>query len=146
MRPLFAQERGTVFVEFLISFVPLFLLFLGTIQLSLLYASHLVVQHAAVLAVRAAVVTIDDDPCFLKGEVRGVLPLKARMGGDGVVQKALGMLKLGEATGNKLSGAKGSGGLKLKRVRNAAYLPLSALAPLSLLPVASPSLSIQSAF
>ncbi len=128
-RNLTRHEQGTVYVEFLLSFVPFFLLFLGTIQLSLIYASHLVVQHAAVLAVRAAVVTFDDDPCFLRGEARGVLPLKEKKGGDGYVQRAFAMIGLGKATGNKLSGTKGSGGLKLKRVRNAAYLPLSALAP-----------------
>lgn len=122
-------QRGTVYVEFLISFVPFFLLFLGTIQLALIYASHLVVQHAAVLATRAAVVTLDDDPCFHRGEARGVLPLKERKDGDGFVQRALGMIGLGDATGNKLEGAGGNGGSKLKSVRNAAYLPLAALAP-----------------
>ncbi len=124
-----SDERGTVYVEFLISFVPFFLLFLGTIQLSLIYASHLVVQHAAVLAVRAAVVTLDDDPCYYRGETRGSLPLEQSKGGDGYVQRALKLIGLGKATGNQLSGARGTGGMKLKRVRNAAYLPLSALAP-----------------
>jgi hypothetical protein len=56
------DARGTVMVETLIAFMPLFLLFLGTVQYALLAAAQLVVQHAAVAGVRAAVVVLEDEP------------------------------------------------------------------------------------
>jgi len=126
---LLRQQRGTVFIEFLISFVPFFLLFLGTTQLCLMYAAQLVVHHAAVQAVRAAVVTLDDDPCFHAGEDRGVLPMKAKKGGDGVIERGLAALKLDGGTGKSLGAAGGRGGSRLTKVRNAAYLPLAAISP-----------------
>jgi len=128
-RPLLEHQRGTVFIEFLISFVPFFLLFLGTTQLCLMHAAQLVVHHAAVLAVRAAVVAFDDDPCFHGGEPRGVLPMKSRKGADGAIER--GLTKLGLAGGGtgKIGAAGGHGGSRLTRVRNAAYLPLATLAP-----------------
>jgi hypothetical protein len=53
---------GAVYVEFLLSFIPLFFLFLGMVQMGLLYGADLAVRHAAVVAARAAMVVIDDDP------------------------------------------------------------------------------------
>ncbi len=128
MTALVHHQRGTVFIEFLISFVPFFLLFLGTTQLCLIYAAQLVVHHAAVQAVRVAVVTFDDDPCFHSGEARGVLPTKAKQGGDGLVGRGLAALKL-DGTGKSPGAAGGRGGSRLTKVRNAAYLPLAAISP-----------------
>jgi hypothetical protein len=48
-------------VEFLIAFLPLFVVFLSLVQLTGLIVAKLVVQHAASSAVRAAVVVLDDD-------------------------------------------------------------------------------------
>jgi hypothetical protein len=53
--------HGTVMVETLIAFVPLFMLFLGVVQYTLLAAAQLVVRHAAVAGVRSASVVLDDD-------------------------------------------------------------------------------------
>jgi hypothetical protein len=58
------DARGVVMLEFLIAFVPIFTLFLGTVQLALLAAAQLVVQHAAICGARSASVVIDDDPRF----------------------------------------------------------------------------------
>jgi hypothetical protein len=55
-------ERGAVFVEFLIVFLPVLALFLGLLQLGLLFAVRLVTEHAAFNAARAAAVIIGDDP------------------------------------------------------------------------------------
>jgi hypothetical protein len=58
-------------LEFLVAFVPVFVLFLGLLQLVLLAAADLVVRHAAILGVRAAVVVLFDDPAFYAGSAQG---------------------------------------------------------------------------
>ena len=55
------QAAGAVSVEFLIALVPMFTLFWGLVQLNGLFLADLVTQHAAVTAVRAAVVCEPDD-------------------------------------------------------------------------------------
>jgi hypothetical protein len=67
------DQRGAVYVEFLMAFVPLFTLFLGIAQLVLLYGAQLVVDHAATRAVRAAVVVLDDDPRYYRDEPRNLI-------------------------------------------------------------------------
>ena len=59
---LLSECRGAVFVEFLIAFLPLYVFFLCLIQLTIVFASRLVVEHAAVHAARAAAVVFGDDP------------------------------------------------------------------------------------
>jgi Flp pilus assembly protein TadG len=58
------NERGVVYVETLIGFLPVFLFFFGTLQLIDLSMAHLVVEHAASAAARAAVVVLPDDGLF----------------------------------------------------------------------------------
>ena len=60
-------------LEFLIAFLPVFLLFLAVAQLALLGAAQLVVQHAAICGARSAAVVLDDDPRFYDGSPRGEL-------------------------------------------------------------------------
>ena len=67
------RVEGAAYVEFLLAFVPILTLFLGLVQLGLLYAGNLVVQHAAHRAVRAAMVVLDDDPRYYDGEPRLVI-------------------------------------------------------------------------
>lgn len=55
-----SDDRGAVYVEFLIAFFPMFLLFLGLCQLALVAAAEAVVRHSAFSAVRSAIVTLDD--------------------------------------------------------------------------------------
>jgi hypothetical protein len=59
---LWNDRRGAVFVEFLIAFLPVYMLFLCLIQLTILFTSRLVTEHAAVHAARAAAVVFGDDP------------------------------------------------------------------------------------
>jgi hypothetical protein len=54
-------ERGAVFVEFLIVFLPVFTFFLCLLQLALLFTVRLVTEHAALTAARAAAVIIADE-------------------------------------------------------------------------------------
>ncbi len=55
------DQRGAVYVEFLIAFFPIFTFFLGLIQLADLHQANIVTHHAAVMAVRTAIVVLPDD-------------------------------------------------------------------------------------
>ena len=61
-------DSGAVFVEFLIAFFPVYVFFLCLVQLTLLFSSRLVTEHAAVHAARAAAVVIGDDRARYGGE------------------------------------------------------------------------------
>lgn len=67
------DQRGAVYVEFLLAFVPLFTLFLGVTQISLIFGAQLVVEHAATRAARSAAVVLDDDPRYYHDEPRNHL-------------------------------------------------------------------------
>jgi Flp pilus assembly protein TadG len=62
------DERGAVFVEKLIVYLPLLLAFFLSWELSEVAAAKLVVQRASSAAGRAAVVVLPDDPVFYEGE------------------------------------------------------------------------------
>jgi hypothetical protein len=67
---LIREESGVVFVEFLMAFTPVFVLFLGAVQLGLLTGTKLAVEHAAVVGARAAMVIFEDHPDGYGGEPR----------------------------------------------------------------------------
>jgi Flp pilus assembly protein TadG len=67
------DDRGVVYVEFLIAFFPLFLLFLALCQLALIGSAEAIVRHAAYAAIRSAIVTLEDDPERFDGADRGSL-------------------------------------------------------------------------
>jgi hypothetical protein len=89
------DDRGAVYVEFIIAFAPLFVMFMGLCQLAGLYSGKLVCLHAAEMAVRAGVVVIPDDPQFY-GVAKGVISGKRRADVEQAAKLA----------------AKGSGGLQ----------------------------------
>ncbi|RYZ05493.1 MAG: hypothetical protein EOO73_19780 [Myxococcales bacterium] len=64
---LVRHERGAVFVEHLIAYLPVLFFFLATWQLIELCAARLIVQRAASAAARAAIVILPDDPAFYQG-------------------------------------------------------------------------------
>jgi hypothetical protein len=53
-------ERGAVYVELIIAFLPVFTFFLAMLQLGLLYASGLFVEHGATVAARVAALALGD--------------------------------------------------------------------------------------
>jgi len=63
-KSLVRNTGGAVYVEFLLSFIPLFFMFLSMLQMGLLYGASLVVQHSASIAARAGMVVWDDDPQY----------------------------------------------------------------------------------
>jgi Flp pilus assembly protein TadG len=70
VRQLHDDERGAVYVEFLIVFLPLFVMFMSLVQLAFVEIANLVTKHAAVAACRAAIVVLPDNPSlYSKGEV-----------------------------------------------------------------------------
>lgn len=64
-------ERGAVFVEKLIAYLPLLIAFFAAWELAELAAARLVVQRASSAAGRAAAVVLADDPIFYEGEPVG---------------------------------------------------------------------------
>jgi hypothetical protein len=62
------DKRGAIYVEFLIAFLPIFILFLSLVQLTLIETANLVAKHAAVCAARAAIVVLGDDPQAYGGD------------------------------------------------------------------------------
>jgi hypothetical protein len=57
-----ADQRGAVYVEFLIAFLPFYIFFLCLWQLSILFYAKLIVDHAAFVAARAAAVVVAECP------------------------------------------------------------------------------------
>jgi len=95
------DTRGAVYVEFIIAFMPIFMLFLAICQFSLLVVARLVVSHAAVSAARSAIVVLEDDPKFYNKAPRGTISSNS---------------------GNQP-------GLRMTAIRSAAIEPLKVLAP-----------------
>lgn len=128
-RPSLHQDTGgAVYVEFLVAFIPFFILVLGMMQLALLYSAHLVVQHAAASAARAAIVVFPDCPARYDGAPENVVNGGGR--GDDPAS-ALGSIFGVSAPpgGIGFGGATTSGGARLDAVRFAAGFPLVATSP-----------------
>lgn len=114
----------------LMALFPLLLTFFGVLQLSLFQLAHLVVQHAAFRAARAAVVVLDDDPKYYDGAPAGDLTA-------GTAETDSGFLAKTREAANDLANRyrsltgdeKSSGGARLQEIRAAAYHPLAVLAP-----------------
>lgn len=64
VRTAWRDQRGAVYLETLIAFVPVFVFFLGTLQLADASVAQLIVQHASTTAARAAVVVLPDDGAY----------------------------------------------------------------------------------
>ena len=84
--------RGAAYVEFLIAFLPVFLAFLGLWQLGRLYATHLVLEHAAFAGARAAAVIVPMPNA--NGEVDDRLTGDKRAAVEGAVWIALAPMLL----------------------------------------------------
>jgi len=58
------DQRGAIFVEHIIAYLPVMFFFMATWQLMDLCAAHLILKRAASAAARAAVVVLPDDPAY----------------------------------------------------------------------------------
>ncbi|HKY34632.1 MAG TPA: TadE family protein [Polyangiaceae bacterium] len=140
---LVPDQRGVVYVEFLIAFFPLFILFFSVCQLALIASARLVVEHAAQSAVRTAIVILDEPPADFGDAPRGFLSqgqpnpassaeaLLSALGVD--IQEPSDALAadIASAGVNSAIGATGGeqAGARMVPIRTAAYFPLLALAP-----------------
>ena len=131
------SERGVVYVEFLIAFIPLFLLFLALCQLALVGAAEAVVRHAAYAAVRTAIVVLDDDPKKFDRADRGSLSQgrASRMRGLEDVASKLGIERVSLPNATQHVDASvvdrfiSQHGARMVPIQTAAYLPLLSIAP-----------------
>ncbi|MEO7038060.1 MAG: TadE family protein [Polyangiaceae bacterium] len=123
-------ERGAVYVEFLIVFMPLFLLFLTVCQFALLAAARLVVQHSALSAARSAIVVLEDDPNRYGGAPRGSLSKGTTTTAPSFEQALASLIALPWLNSNALAPPpRAQQGTRMAPIREAAEFPLIALAP-----------------
>jgi hypothetical protein len=131
------DERGAVYLEFLIAFMPVFLLFLAICQLALIAMAELVVRHAAYAAVRSAVVVLEDDPAHYGGAPRGWISTESTSAPASMnaLFEALGIpsdlaSSFPAETGTGKAGTPvAPQGARMVSIRTAAYVPLLVLAP-----------------
>ncbi len=135
MKSISRDTRGAVYVEFLITFIPVFLMFLGMVQMSLMFVGGLTVQRAAASAARAAAVVLDDDPQYYGGEPRMQVVPGTTESGEGAEQGLLAAFAaLGVSSGSHSGSAPFGNGAevhsaRLRAIRSAASIPLLAIAP-----------------
>jgi len=146
--------RGTVMVETLIAFVPLFTLFLGIVQYALLAAAQLVIHHAAVAGVRSASVVLDDDPArYERTERLSIAGSETQGSANGAVVELAGVIlsdlpAMPNAPHGLAAGAARSDGPRTAPIRNAVYAKLAAIVPSRALAMLSgrPGTSVLHAF
>ena len=133
MRTIGKDTRGAVYVEFLLVFIPVFMIFLGTVQASLMFAANLVVNHSATTAARAAAVVVDDEEKHYNNDAR--LTIEDGDKGESVMDKVgsllewAGMSSSGGSSGGGGGSSGGSGNAREGAIRSAASLPLIAVSP-----------------
>lgn len=142
------DERGAVYVEFLLAFMPVFLMFLAICQLALINTAALVVRHAAYVAARSAIVVLEDDPERYDDAPRGRLSVKrAAVSAQTALFTALGLAAgelpelpdpslptppAGDSEGGDEDGTDDvppQQGARMVPIRTAAYARLITLAP-----------------
>lgn len=134
-RSLLPDDEGTVFLEFLVSFVPVWIFSLCVFQLALIARANLVVKHAADAAARSAAVVLPDDPAEYGGEPQMSV---ARHAGNpagliAALESAASIMK--SPTARSVSRAFSARALanvgrsRLNTIRLAAHVPLMPLAP-----------------
>ena len=126
LRAAATETQGAVYVEFLLSFIPLFTFFLGMIQVAMLYSAQLVVQQAAITATRAAAVVLDDNPGRYDDQTR--LSVEDR-GGSGGEEGGIGGLLGGGGTGGVPELGSDTAGRRYSSIRFAAMIPLITITP-----------------
>ena len=129
------DERGAVYVEFLLAFLPIFLMFLAICQVAFLVAGRIVVNHAALAGARSAIVVLEDDPRYYADAERGWVSDKPRaQAGGGPLSSLADLLSGPTGTPTAASpspASKGSRqqGLRMQAIRRAVSQPLTAIAP-----------------
>jgi hypothetical protein len=89
--PLLRNETGSAYTEMLVCFMPMFTVITCLIQMALMNVAHLIVAHSAVLAARAAIVVLPDNPACYDGNDVGSLASGAT-GSENIIESFLGSL------------------------------------------------------
>jgi hypothetical protein len=129
---LFRSVSGVVYVEFLICFIPVFLCFLGIVQLAFIASAKLVVQHAAITGARSAIVVLEDDNDAYAGEGFGVIDYNGSSNRPSSLQEKLsGILPSVQSDQTPIDPTllDSRGGPRLRDIRSAVYMPLLAISP-----------------
>jgi hypothetical protein len=121
------DQKGAAYVEFLLAFIPLFIMFLGMVQMALMYAGDLVVQHAASRACRAAVVVLPDDPQYYDGQERYSVAETGMASTEDGLSAILAIF--GGGSGGGGGGVGATGGPRMGAIRTAASVPMMAISP-----------------
>jgi len=120
------DTRGAVYIEFLVAFIPMFILFLGLLQVSLIFVANFVVTHAANRATRAAIVVLDDNPDRYDGEAQNRVNYN-ETGATNVQNSVVSFLR--EVGAGEFSVAQNKGSARLNAIRAAASIPLLSISP-----------------
>lgn len=143
LRELFRHRDGSVFVEFLVAFIPLWIFFLCVVQLALIARASLMVRHAADAAARSAAVVLPDDPSEYAGEPEMSVARRPFTSDDllgllgQVVPKTSGVPA---SPGQSRVALINAGRSRLNTIRLAAHVPLLSLAPRPIGSHAQPSI------
>lgn len=135
--PLLADQRGVVFLEFLIAFVPIWTFSLCLFQFAMISQADLLVRHAADAAARSASVVLPDDPGEYGGEPTmsvgrnrvTVGALVAALGRASSVLRTPSSDSLASAFSDRVLGNLGRS--RLNTIRLAAHIPLMPLTPIN---------------
>lgn len=128
------DDGGAVYVEFLLAFLPIFLLSLAICQAAFVVAGRMVVNHAALVGARSAIVVLEDDPRYYAGAERGWVSDKPPKNPKGGALSTLAQL-FGTPSGAPAEPAPASAkrppqqGERMQAIRRAALRPLTVLAP-----------------
>ncbi len=144
---LFHDQSGIVLLEFLITFVPLWTLFVCAVQLAFIAQASLIVKHSADSAARAAIVVLPDDPNEYGGEPQMSLARNSMAAAD--LAGVLGHLgsSMRDSGGPSILAALSDrtllslGRSRLNTIRLAAHIPLMPLAPVNVGHDGAPSLA-----
>lgn len=124
-----SRQRGAVYVEFILVFPVLFVLFLVILQWSILSAASLGVQHAASSAVRSAIVVLPDDPIAYRDTPILEIPVTSKCS-EGVVGKLNKLLgRVAGQSGALPKSGTCTGGPRMAAIRFAAVSRMIPFAP-----------------
>ena len=126
---MWRDNKGAVYVEFLLVFPPIFLLFLVILQSVMLRTTDIGVRHAASGAVRSAIVVLPDDPVAYKKELKNKITMESDCseGFSGKFRKVLS--KLGMDTFDVPKSGKCPGGERLAAIRFGAIMRMLPFSP-----------------
>ena len=122
-KSLVADTEGIVYVEVLLAFIPVFTLFLGMLQASLMYGANLVVTSSANRAARSAAVVLDAPESDFNNDERMLLDYGEAGSGTQAICMLLQMADV------PCSFVGGSGNARLSAIRAAASMPLLGVSP-----------------